>query len=141
VREIRMAQNIPPRTPIEFRVHCKPATAKLLEPMRPYFAQIAEATCTALGPEVKVPERAVSKSIGDIEVHVDVSAFFDVDAERARLTKEIAQLRGHAESNEKKLSNESFTSRAPAEVVQQHREKLIEIRGQIASAEAALAKL
>jgi valyl-tRNA synthetase len=141
VREIRMAQNIPPRSPIEFRVRCDVATAKLLEPMRPYFAQIAEATCTALGPSTAPPERTVSKSLGDIDVHVDVSAFFDVDAERARLTKEIAQRRGHAESLEKKLSNENFVSRAPAEVVQQQRDALAEVRRQIESASAALAKL
>jgi valyl-tRNA synthetase len=141
VREIRMGQNIPPRTPIEFRVRCDAATAKLLEPMQAYFAQIAEATCTALGPDTAPPERAVSKSEGDIDVHVDVSAFFDVDAERARLTKEIAQRRGHAESLEKKLSNENFVSRAPAEVVQQQRDALAEVRRQIESASAALAKL
>jgi valyl-tRNA synthetase len=141
VREIRMAQNIPPRKAVEFRVRCDAATAQLLEPMRPYFAQIAEATCTALGPDATPPERAVGKSLGEIDVHVDVSAFFDVDAERARLAKEIAQLSGHAESIEKKLGNENFVSRAPADVVQQQRNKLVEVRGQIASAEAALQKL
>jgi valyl-tRNA synthetase len=141
VREIRMGQNIPPRTPIEFCVRCKSATARLLEPMRPYFAQIAEATCTALGPDAAPPERSVSKTLGEIDVHVDVSAFFDVDAEKARLAKEIVQLRGHAESIDKKLSNESFVSRAPADVVQQQRDKLVEVRGQLEAATTALAKL
>jgi valyl-tRNA synthetase len=141
VREIRMAQIIPPRTPVEFRVTCPAATAKLLEPMQPYFAQIAESTCMELGPKTAPPERAVSKSLGEIDVHVDVSAFFDVDAEKARLTKEIANLRGHADSLEKKLANENFVSRAPADVVQQQRDKLVEVRGQAEAAEAALAKL
>lgn len=141
VREIRLAQNIPPRTPIEFRVRTNAATAKLLEPMRPYFAQIAEATCTALGPAIPPPERAVTKSLGEIDVHVDVSAFFDAGAEKARLTKEIAQLRGFAESIDKKLANEGFVSRAPADVVQQQRAKREEVRAQLAAAEAALATL
>jgi valyl-tRNA synthetase len=141
VREIRMGQNIPPRTPIEFCVRCNAGTAKLLEPMRPYFAQIAEATCTALGESVTPPERAVSKSLGEIDVHVDVSAFFDVDAERTRLAKEIGQLGGLLKSIEAKLSNDAFVSRAPADVVQQQRDKLVETRGQKAAAEAALAKL
>jgi valyl-tRNA synthetase len=141
VREIRMAQNIPPRTPVEFRVTCSAATAKLLEPMRPYFAQIADATCTELGPNAAPPERAVSKPLGDAAVHVDVSAFFDPGAERARLEKELAQLRGFAESIEKKLANENFVTRAAAAVVQQQRDKLVEVRGQASAAEAALAKL
>jgi valyl-tRNA synthetase len=141
VREIRMAQNIPPRTPIEFRVRCPQPTAALLEPMRPYFAQIAEATCTALGPTIASPERTVSKSLGDIEVHVDVSQFFDPAAERTRLTKEVGQLQGLQKSIEAKLANENFVTRAPAEVVQQQRDKLTEIAAQLESAAAALAKL
>jgi valyl-tRNA synthetase len=141
VREIRLAQNIPPRTPIEFRLRCPAPTANLLEPMRPYFAQIADATCTEIGASVMPPERVVSKSLGEIEIHVDVSAFFDPEAEKTRLSKEILNLRNHAESLEKKLSNESFVSRAPADVVQQQRDLLTERRGQLAAAEAALAKL
>jgi valyl-tRNA synthetase len=141
VREIRLAQNIPPRTPIEFCVRCPEATAKLLEPMRPYFAQIADATCTELGSKVVPPERVVSKPLGEIEIHVDVSAFFDPEAEKSRLSKEILNLRNHAESLEKKLANESFVSRAPAEVVKQQRDLLAERRGQLTAAEAALAKL
>ncbi|HMO83488.1 MAG TPA: valine--tRNA ligase [Lacipirellulaceae bacterium] len=141
VREIRMAQNIPPRTPLEFRVTCSAATARLLEPMRPYFAQIAEATCTALGPDVAPPERTVSKSVGQLDVHVDVSAFFDADAEKARLTKEIAQLRGREQAAAGKLANENFVTRAPADVVQQQREALADIRRQIEASAAALQRL
>jgi valyl-tRNA synthetase len=141
VREIRMAQNIPPRTPVEFRVRCQANTAHLLEPMRPYFAQIAEATCTDLGPSAAPPERAVSKSLGEIDVHVDVSAFFDAGAEQARLNKDLVQLRGLEKSIETKLGNENFVSRAPADVVQQQRARLAEVRNQISSTEAALAKL
>jgi valyl-tRNA synthetase len=145
VREIRMAQNIPPREPVEFRVRCDAATATLLEPMQPYFTQMAKATCTAWGPDATAPEVAASSQItstrGPVEVHVDVSRFIDVEAEKARLAKQMDQLRGHAKSIEGKLANENFVSRAPAEVVQQQRDKLVEIHGQIESIEAALAKL
>jgi valyl-tRNA synthetase len=87
------------------------------------------------------PERVVSKPLGEIEIHVDVTAFFDPEAEKSRLSKEILNLRNHAESLEKKLANESFVSRAPAEVVKQQRDLLAERRGQLTAAEAALAKL
>ena len=42
---------------------------------------------------------------------------------------------------EKKLANANFTQRAPAEVVQQQRDKLAEAQGQLASVETALGKL
>ncbi len=141
VREIRMGRNIPPRTHIEFSVQCTGSTAKLLEPMRTYFAQIAEATCTALGPNVTAPERVVSKAAGEATVHVDVSAFFDVGAEKARLGKEIDNLRNYTKSLAGKLSNEAFTSKAPPAVVEQQRSLLAEKQAALAAAEAALAKL
>ncbi|MCC6493981.1 MAG: valine--tRNA ligase [Pirellulales bacterium] len=145
VRELRMAQNIPPREPVEFCVRCDEATARLLEPMQPYFTQMAKAASTAWGPSVTPPEVAATSQVtgarGTIEVHVDVSRFIDVEAEKARLAKQRDQLRGFAKSIEGKLANESFVSRAPAEVVQQQRDKLKEVQGQIDSIESALAKL
>lgn len=145
VRELRMAQNIPPREPIEFSVRCDAPTARLLEPMQPYFTQMARATATAWGPDAAPPQVAASVQIrgarGPVDVHLDVSRFIDVDAERARLAKELDARRNFAKSIAAKLDNESFVSRAPADVVQQQRDKLAEVRGQIESLEAALAKL
>ena len=44
VREIRNRQNIPMKEELQFSVRCDAATAKLLAPMEPYFAQMARAT-------------------------------------------------------------------------------------------------
>ena len=145
VRELRMGQNIPPREPVDFCVRCDDATAKLLEPMQPYFLQMAKATATAWGPNATPPEVAASNQVsgtrGPIEIYVDVSRFIDVDAEKTRLAKQLEQLRGFVKSIEAKLGNEAFVGRAPAEVVQQQRDSLAEKQAQIASTEAALAKL
>ncbi len=145
VRELRMGQNIAPREAVEFTVRCDEATAKLLEPMAPYFLQMAKATALAWGPKAVAPETAASSQVtgarGPIEVHLDVSRFIDVDAEKKRLAKQIEQWEGFVKSMEAKLSNDNFVSRAPADVVQQQREKLVETRGLIESAQAALKKL
>jgi valyl-tRNA synthetase len=141
VRNIRQEKNIPPREPIQFSVRCDDETVKLLQPMEPYFASMAGATATAWGQNVTPPERAASKPIEGMEVHVDISAFFDVDAERARLSKERDNLTQFVVTLSAKLANENFVSRAPANVVEEQRNKLSEIREQLESVEAALAKL
>ncbi|BBO31688.1 valine--tRNA ligase [Lacipirellula parvula] len=145
VRELRMGQNIAPREAVEFSVRCDEATAKLLEPMSPYFLQMAKATALAWGPKATAPETAASSQVngarGPIDVHLDVSRFIDVEAEKKRLTKQIEQWQGFVKSMEAKLNNESFVSRAPAEVVQQQRDKLVETKGLIESAQASLKKL
>ncbi|MDE5727614.1 MAG: hypothetical protein K2H94_05770, partial [Duncaniella sp.] len=48
----------------------------------------------------------------------------DVEAEKAKIAKDIAYYEGFLKSVEKKLSNERFVSNAPAAVVEAERKKL-----------------
>jgi valyl-tRNA synthetase len=141
VRNIRMEKNIPPKEPIQFSVRCDAETVKLLQPMEAYFLSMAGATATAWGPDVVPPEQVASKPLEGMEVHVDIRAFFDVTAEKARLEKELSEKTKFIASLEAKLGNANFVSRAPAEVVQQQRDKLAEVRGQLKVIEEALKKL
>jgi valyl-tRNA synthetase len=141
VREIRQGQQIPPKETVEFAVRCDKATAELLAPMQPYFTQMARATATAIGPDAAAPDIVVSKPLGAIDVHVDVAAFIDVEAEKARLAKEQTNLTKYVASVKGKLSNEKFVSGAPAEVVEAERAKLAEAEAQLVAVVAALKRL
>jgi valyl-tRNA synthetase len=145
VREARQRQNIPFKEELNFTVRCDEATAQLLEPMQPYFAQMARATATQFGPNAEPSGVPISLTLagqsGPIEVHVDVSRFIDVDAERKRLEKERENLNKQISGINGKLANKNFVDKAPGEVVRQQRDKLEELRGQLASTEAALRKL
>ena len=57
VREIRQSQNIPQREDLTFTVRCDRATANLLQPMQPYFTQMARSTATAWGPDAHARRR------------------------------------------------------------------------------------
>ena len=57
-------------------------------------------------------------------VFMPADGAFDVAREAERLQKEANRLTRAIESQQKKLSNEQFTARAPADVVQREREKL-----------------
>jgi valyl-tRNA synthetase len=145
LRETRQTRNIPQKDELPFAVRCDAATAKLLQPMQPYFTQMARASMTACGPTAAAPEPAASITLngphGPMEVHADLSRFIDPTAERKRLEKERAEVLKFIESIDKKLSNQAFVDKAPAEVVEQQREKQAELRRQLASVEAALKKL
>jgi valyl-tRNA synthetase len=64
--------------------------------------------------------------VGDarLALHVEV----DIAAETARIAKEIARIEGEIAKAEKQLGNESFVARAPAEVVEQLRQRMADFR-------------
>jgi valyl-tRNA synthetase len=65
----------------------------------------------------------------------------DLDVERERLGKEIAQKEGFLQSIERKLGNAQFVDRAPAEVVAKERQKAADARDELAKLRANLADL
>lgn len=79
---------------------------------------------------------AVLKNGADL--FLPLEGVIDVAQERKRLAAEIGRLQGQLEGTEKKLANESFVSRAPAEVVGKEREKADGLRDQVGKLQAKL---
>ena len=69
-------------------------------------------------PDVGAPVQVVGKT--QLMLHVEI----DVEAERARLSKEIERLEGEISKANGKLSNASFVERAPAAVVEQEKARM-----------------
>ena len=65
-------------------------------------------------------------------VRVLPSAELDAEAVAARLEKRRAELRGEVERAERKLGNEGFVAKAPAEVVEEERGKLERYKAELA---------
>ncbi len=83
--------------------------------------------------EVK-PRQAAAIVLGAVEAYLPLAGMIDLEAERARLQKELAQIAADVGRREAKLANASFVSKAPEAVVQRERAGL-------AATQAALAKL
>jgi valyl-tRNA synthetase len=86
-----------------------------------------------LEPAADVPPNALAL-VGDLKVMVPLAGLIDLDAERARLEKEVARKEQELSRLAGKLGNSSFVEKAPAAVVEKEREKQ-------RAAEAALATL
>ncbi len=78
---------------------------------------------------------------GGAELFLPLAGLIDVDQERARLQSEVDRLRGQLRSTEAKLSNEKFTSRAPAEIVEKERAKADSLRDQMSKLEGKVTEL
>jgi valyl-tRNA synthetase len=76
-----------------------------------------------------------------VTVELDLAGTVDVAAERKRLDRDLAAARKEAQSMTAKLGNESFTARAPVEVIEKSRQRLAVAEADIARLEARLAAL
>ena len=65
----------------------------------------------------------------------------DVEAERARIAKEIARLEGEVSKATAKLGNESFVARAPAAVVAQERQRIADFSATVVRLKDQAARL
>ncbi|RPI99493.1 MAG: valine--tRNA ligase, partial [Chloroflexi bacterium] len=70
------------------------------------------------------PENAATIIAADVTVYLPMADLIDVEAERARLQRDLADLEKQITHSAGLLRNESFVSRAKPEVVQRERDKL-----------------
>ena len=84
---------------------------------------------------------SASVEIGAMKVELDLSGTVDVVAERARLEKDLATAQKDMKTAEVKLSNEGFMAKAPANVVDEIKERMAATSADIERITAQLAAL
>ncbi len=143
IRRIRASQNIAPRETLPVAIHCNDSSLQLLAPMQSYLEALAGAEVIAIGPAAApfATDAPLAIPSIDITVHVDLEKFIDFGAEQARLEKLEGQIVKQITTKEQKLNNESFVSRAPADVVDKERESLAELKQQLRTVQTDLQKL
>ncbi len=104
----------------------------------PYLKALAKLSDVQLV-DALPPSPAPVVMVGQLRVMLDVK--IDVAAEIARINKEIAAQDGQAEKARQKLANSNFVDRAPAAVVEQERNRLVQFDETLAKLRAQLAKL
>jgi valyl-tRNA synthetase len=72
----------------------------------------------------KRPHQAVALVVGEVECFLPLAGLVDLEAERARLQKELSRVEGEIQRAERKLANEQFLSKAPAQVVEKERGRI-----------------
>jgi valyl-tRNA synthetase len=88
------------------------------------------------------PRRAVALvTTGGVEAYLPLAGLVDLEQEMARLHKALAEADGEIRRAEGMLANENFTSKAPARVVQQQRDRLAEQQERRARLQARLQAL
>lgn len=119
LRNIRGEMNLPPSKTISAILK----TDKLKEVTFGYIKALAKVDNLVVGSDVEKPKASASAVVKDCDIYVPLEGLIDLDIERSRIEKEIVRIEGSLQGVTKKLSNESFVGRAPADVVEKEKAK------------------
>jgi len=89
----------------------------------------------------KAPPQSVQAVVSGVVYCLPLGSLIDIDAEKARLEKELAKAQGAVDKIRQKLNNKKFVANAPAEIVDEERERLSEAEEAKTKTEQALARL
>jgi valyl-tRNA synthetase len=91
-----------------------------------YFAQLARTHSITYDRHLTRPQQAASAVVKDFEIFLPLAELIDVNVERNRLDKERQRLEKLLEDLNRRLYNQDFVSKAPAQVVERERQKKTE---------------
>ncbi len=87
------------------------------------------------------PPPAATALLDDLRLLVPMKGLIDVEAERARLDRQVSKVEADLARSEGKLGNEKFVNNAPADVVTQERQRVSEFRKTLEQLAEQLQKL
>ncbi len=142
IRRIRSEMNIAPGKTIPLLLAGGDATDRTRTAK--FAAQIAFLARTEtpqwIAPGATEPAAAAAV-VGSLRVLIPLAGLIDLGAEQARLAKEIGRIEGEIRKCEGKLGNANFVANAPAEVVAQERQRIVEWNTQLAALREQAEKL
>lgn len=125
IRNIRSEYNVAPgrEVPATVNIASEGKLLSAVEAHRHYFKRLARLGDLEIGMGLARPDACAAAVVGGSEVFIPLAGMIDLDVERERLRKEIAQKEKFLTGIQGKLRNVQFTSRAPEDVVERERAK------------------
>ncbi len=122
IRNVRVEAGIDPSRRIEVLVHAdNPEDGQLVADQSVLVAALVRAERVVVVEAFAADLISARGVVRGFEVAVPLAGLLDFNAERTRLVKELRKIDAELTARNRKLSNESFLERAPADVVEKER--------------------
>jgi valyl-tRNA synthetase len=144
VRNLRGEMNVPVtvKTPLIIRPPAAGTNlAKVVQDHDRIILEFAKLTHIEIDPNAHKPRFSATGTVFGCELFIPLEGIIDLDKERERLSKEIAGLSELLEKQTAKLSNQAFTAKAPAQIVEAERAKQTDYQERRDKLQSALARL
>ena len=139
IRARRAEMNVPPSRKVKLIIAAEEQEAFVAGV--PFFQRLASASEVEIVREAPDAEGMVSVVTHAARIFMPLSELVDLEQERARIAKEREKAQKGLDMIEKKLSNESFVSKAPEAVVSAEREKAEKYRALLAQLDESMAAM
>lgn len=142
VRTIRAEVQSPMSKKVPLTISAKDAnTHAVLEANAAYIERFCNPETLTIGENIVAPEKSMSAVVSGAELFMPLEGLIDIDAELARLNKELEKWAKEVKLVTGKLSNERFVSKAPEAVVAEERAKQTDYMEKHATVEKRIEEL
>lgn len=131
IRTIRSRMNIPPGKKADLHIRCSKSEERVYENFSSILKTLGRVDNMITGSKIKKPEHSATGVVRGVELFIPLEGLIDLNAEQGRLQKRMDEIRGHLNRLESKLSNEKFIQNAPADVVQNERNKRVDMQDEL----------
>ncbi|MEL6857903.1 MAG: valine--tRNA ligase [Pseudomonadota bacterium] len=140
IRSVRADVNVPAgaKVPVSL-IDASAKTARCVEAHRDVIMRLARLEKFEVAETA--PAGSVKTVVDEATVALEIADLIDAKEEVARLDKQLGKLGGEITGLEKRLGNDAFVAKAPAEVVAEQRERLADLQGTQAKLSQARAQL
>lgn len=136
IRNIRTQKNIVQKELLELRIMGDDRNLAVYEEVVKKLGNLSSVEAVT-----DKPEGAASFMVGTTEYFIPLGGMINVEEELAKLEADLKYQEGFLQSVLKKLSNEKFVSKAPANVIEMERKKQSDAESKIASLKENIAAL
>lgn len=121
-RNIRAEANINPGKAVPALIKtADPEEMKILTQNKAFLMKLAKLESLEFGSEIVKPELSGVRVVGKSELIVPLLGLLDLEAEKEKIMAQIAKLEQGLASCERKLADERFVSKAPAQVIEREK--------------------
>jgi valyl-tRNA synthetase len=119
IRSVRQQAGIAPKQKLQALVRANESFVSLFSDAQPWILRLAGLDSLQVEAQLTPPKQCLTQVCPGFEVYVPVAGLMDIGKEQARLQQEKVRIEKVLSGLEKKLGNDNFIKRAPADVVEQ----------------------